>query len=650
MNRRQAIKLTVLSGGAVMLSGGLDQAAVQPFPTGGNFPPSPPTTPFAVELRRMPIKAPLANGKKDLYLPVNGGVPPNGTVYPQVTGNDALTTYPDSLERVVAPHQRNSGNNIQYPPQYYYVLNVRQARHEFHPDAPYSKGSTIWGYDGIYPGPTFLSRYGKPILVRIINGLFDDPAANPQKLLVKDEPGTRFGDPRITTHLHNGHSATESDGNPYDIYPPPPPVPPRPPYPIAIQAIRFRDHHYAMFRAGLDPSKPPTQPAPHANDGHPSETVSTLWYHDHSDHFTAANVYKGLVGFHLFFDEIDSNDENDPDPCALRLPSGDYDVPLLIQDKRFNANGQLVLDPLSENNQGFLGDKFVVNGKIQPRLAVSRRKYRFRLLNAGPSRFYQLFLTKNNADQKFFQIGNDESLLSERVEVDSVLLAVAERADVVIDFSQFQQGDQVFLVNRLVMRNDGMGPKFVEDSDQIVLLPPGEGDPILRFDVGAAAPDPSRVPKTLRDQPGLPAYLPDPLTAEKLKALPNHALFVFELKNGVWVINGLEFDPDSIDKIFRHGPPGGSGPDGYVWTIKNEVASNWSHPIHIHLEEFRILLRNGKEPPVTERCKKDVLFLRPNEEVQIFLRFRDFLGKYPIHCHNVVHEDMNMMMRYDVLG
>ena len=127
-------------------------------------------------------------------------------------------------------------------------------KHIFHPAAPYNTdgGSIIWGYDGVYPGPTFISRHGVPILVRIINGLYFDDEANPPP------PGRiagGFGDPRISTHLHNGHTASESDGNPADIYPPTQaPNPNLPQYPASIENLTFRDHHYAMFRAGLDPN------------------------------------------------------------------------------------------------------------------------------------------------------------------------------------------------------------------------------------------------------------------------------------------------------------------------------------------------------------------------------------------------------------
>jgi FtsP/CotA-like multicopper oxidase with cupredoxin domain len=436
-----------------------------------------------------------------------------------------------------------------------------------------------------------------------------------------------------------------------------------------------------MFRAGLDPRVSAGGPPP-KNDGDVSETVSTLWYHDHSMDHTSENVYKGLVGFHLLFDEVDSGNENDPDARALRLPSGEFDIPLLIQDKRFDSDGQLflpdaTLDPLARF--GFLGDRFVVNGQIQPKLTVQRRKYRFRLLDAGPSRFYQLFLATidtdptKNVDHKFQQIGNDESLFEKPLEVQSVLLGVAERMDIVIDFSKFNKGDQLYLVNRLVMEDLGHGPvaemdandKFVKYKSLPADESEGKGDYILRFDVGDDAADPSQVPAKLRTNPALPAFTQ--LTPDDLKKLPNHREFEFSLDQvtgDTWLVNKKPFDPSPAGAatmpngtLLRAGSLAtprlrlaGEDPDGEVWTIVNGKGSTWAHPVHIHLEEFRILWRDGKAPPAYEQCKKDVLDLAPNEEVQIYLRHRDFLGKYPIHCHNVVHEDHEMMLRFDVVG
>jgi FtsP/CotA-like multicopper oxidase with cupredoxin domain len=671
MNRREMLKFSILTGSAVMLFGETQQAWAESHPTGGIFdPPSPPVTnPFTVKLPRMPLKTPLPGGISDLSLPENGGVAPNGTVYPQVTGNDALTTYMNSLERIVAAHQRNSANNVQFSPQKFYLLDAVQATHVFHSDPPYNKGSIVWGYDGIFPGPTFESRYGVPILVRIHNGLYDDPEANPTED-GKQVPGG-FGSARISTHLHNGHTGSESDGNPTDFYPPEPPAPHLPPYPESVQSIRFRDHHYPMFRAGLDPRVPSSEPAPNKDDGDPAETVSTLWYHDHSMDHTAENVYKGLVGFHLFFDEVDSGDENDSAPTALRLPSGDFDIPLLFQDKRFDCNGELFLPSRNEvqTRLGVLGDRFTVNGIIQPKLIVQRRRYRFRFLNAGPSRFYQFFLTLDDNDQEYVQIGNDESLFENALNVTSVLLSPAERGDVVIDFGRYTQGQKLILVNRLKMENNGFGPLATFDGQQkfqdYVTVNQADADRILCFEIGGDAADPSLPPGKLRDKPCLPEFTM--LAPDELKALGNHRSFEFSLDNsGTWVVNGRPFDPspagathqnDSaallpVGKLMtpRTRLSGEDSHDGEVWTIKNVARSAWSHPVHIHLEEFHILWRDGKPPRPYEKVKKDVLSLAPNEEVQIYIRFRDFLGKYPIHCHNVLHEDHEMMIRFDVVG
>ena len=686
MQRREMIKLSLVSGGAVLLGAECNQAQAASPPTGGVFnPPSPLARPFLQELPRMPVKCSLPNGADGLLLPENGGVKPNGTVHPQITGDDVFTTYDGTNERIVATQQRNSGERPQFAPKRHYVLEARESTHVFHPDPPYNCGSIIWGYDGLYPGPTFVSRYGVPILVRIFNRLwFDEPKPPEYRPIPVDRPiPGGFGNRQISTHLHNGHTGSESDGNPEDIYPLTfdPNLPTQ--YPDSILDIDFRDHHYAMFRAGLDPSRPAGLPAPNVNDGDPRETVSTLWYHDHSMDHTAENVYKGLVGFHILFDEFDSGDENDPNPDAFHLPSHEFDIPLLIQDKRFDANGQLFLPPSEGRSKaGFIGDRFVVNGAIQPKLTVLRRKYRFRLLNAGPSRFYKFFLVKNGVAQEFQIIGNDESLLEHPLtstdgsNTSSLLISVAERAEVVIDFSQFATGDQLFLVNCLVMKANGQGPEA--DQDPITgkfnfrTVELGRGDQILRFDVAGDSPDSKPVPDTLRLNPVLPTDLTDILklddpdadlkgVRDNLRKLPNHFEFRFNNSPEGWNINEKTFKAFRKDWCaLQGGAPG--APDGEVWTLINKDVS-WSHPIHIHLEEFRILLRStvrlrpGADPVIEsierplafERGKKDVVVLGPREEVQIFLRFRDFLGKYPIHCHNVVHEDHAMMARFDVV-
>jgi FtsP/CotA-like multicopper oxidase with cupredoxin domain len=542
MKRRDLIKWSLLSGGAA-LAGPKAVRNVLSFDKGpggggggggddggGTVPTSPATRAFVSELPIMPLAQPLV-------------VPLDPPVNP-------------------AAHQRFN----EFVPKKFYEMFVRESSHQFHPDLP---PSTIWGYNGIHPGPTFHSRYGEPILVRIHNEL---PANH-----------VGFGIPEIITHLHNAHTATESDGFPGDFYP----------------SGRFKDHHYCHMLAGRDER----------------ETLGFLWYHDHRFDFTSQNVYKGMAGIHLLFDAKDSGDENDPNPAAFRLPSGDYDVPLLLQDKTFDANGELFFDQF--NTDGILGDKFVVNGQIQPFFKVARRKYRFRIVDGGPSRFYELFLSSG---QPFIQISNDGNLLPRPLSVQSVRLGVAQRADVIVDFSRYNIGDQVFLQNRLE-QTSGRGPTGN------ILNP---GTPLLRFDVDRDAPDSSRIPATLRALP--------PVNMSEVVATRT---WRFERTNGAWAINGQFFDTN----VIRANPRRGTAE---IWVLQNN-SGGWSHPIHIHFEEFQILSRNGAPPPPHEVARKDVVILGPNETVRLFLRFRDFTGRYPMHCHNLVHEDHRMMLRWDIV-
>jgi FtsP/CotA-like multicopper oxidase with cupredoxin domain len=205
-----------------------------------------------------------------------------------------------------------------------------------------------------------------------------------------------------------------------------------------------------------------------------------------------------------------------------------------------------------------------------------------------------------------------------------VRLGVAERADIVIDFSRYPIGSQLFLVNRLE-QTDGRGP-----TDK--LLSPGTQ--ILRFDVKSEpkVPDASRVPAKLRELPPMPS-------AADLKKLPTR-VWEFDRSNGGWTVNGQLFDVSKPAARPKRGTE-------EVWVLRGK--GNWSHPIHIHFEEGRILSRNGKEPPPHERGRKDVYVIGPGEELRLFIRFRDYEGKYMMHCHNTVHEDHAMMVRFDIV-
>src|SRR5437899_7868048 len=419
LSRRELIKLGLLtSSGLLVAKRGLSARAARADGAAS----SPPTSPFFFPLPIPPIAEPR----------------------PSLTPSPRAEPNPAAGEARQATHQRWD----EFLPREFYEIHEREAPHSFHPELPVN---TIWGYDGIFPGPTYQGRYGQPVLVRMHNDL---PA---------DHVG--FGIPQTSTHLHNGHTPSESDGFPADFF----------------DSGFFYDQHYPNVCAGFEASPPA---------GDVRETMNTLWYHDHRFDFTAQNVYKGLAGFYLLFDEVDSGDETDPNPLALRLPSGEFDVPLMFADKVFDSDGQVFFDFF--NLDGILDVKFIENGAIQPFFKVARRKYRFRLLNTGPSRFYEFFLSNG---QPFVQISNDGSLLPQPLPRTSVRLGVAERADVDVDFSHLRIGDRIFLENRLE-QTSGRGPTGK-------ILPQSSATQLLRFDVdrNPSEPDPSRVPPTLRPLP-----------------------------------------------------------------------------------------------------------------------------------------------------
>jgi FtsP/CotA-like multicopper oxidase with cupredoxin domain len=475
-------------------------------------------------------------------------------------------------------------------PTKFYEIRVREEDHEFHPELP---RQPIWGYDGKYPGPTIVTRQGEPMLLRIYNDLREDHVG--------------FGSPEISTHVHNAHAASESDGFPGDWFS-------RDKWgPTLTRGGKYRDHHFANCYSNYA--------AYDTTNGDPTEGLGTMWYHDHRIDFTAANVYRGLAGFFLMFDELDSGNEADPHTNALRLPSGigEYDIPLMFQDRKFDSAGYLFFDQFDA--QGALGDKFLVNGKIQPYFEVERRKYRFRMLNASGLRFYEFYLVFEGKDQSFKYIASDGNLLPASLDATKVNLAMAERADIVVDFKKYPAGSKLYLVNRLE-QIDERGPSGR------ILTP---GTQILRFDVAGdpSRPDVSQVPTLLR-----------PLRPVDLKSVVRTRRWEFDRENDVWTVNGKIFDVSKPSAFIKRGQP-------EIWILQGK--GSWHHPVHIHLEEARILSRNGLPPPPHERGRKDVFVLHPGEEVRVYICFTDFLGKYIMHCHNTVHEDHHMMVRFDVV-
>jgi spore coat protein A, manganese oxidase len=286
----------------------------------------------------------------------------------------------------------------------YYEMTQRAAKQEILPGLK----TELWGYEGIFPGPTVEARSGQHVEIRQWNEL---PVP-------------------VATHLHGGKTPPESDGYPTDLILP------------KAQGSSAHTGHSSM-KGHSQPFKDYRYP----ND----QRAATLWYHDHRMDFTGPQVYKGLVGLYLLRDELED---------SLPLPGGEKEVPLVIADRTFKEDGSLYypsLDPslmgepgtLAPAINGFFGDTIVVNGAAWPYLEVSNTRYRFRVLNASNARFYDLALDPPppGGSKPFIQIGSDGGLLEAPVGHDRILASPAERFDVVVDFSGYRLGQEVTLKN-----------------------------------------------------------------------------------------------------------------------------------------------------------------------------------------------------------
>lgn len=499
---------------------------------------------------------------------------------------------------------------------------------QFHHNYPKNK-QIVWTYQttdqSAVPEPTFpltiRGRYGRPIICRFHSQL----AESTEQLVEQGFVRPSFGSPEISTHLHNLHASSGCDGFPSDFY-----SATKLRNASQIAPGEFKDHLYHHIYAGyLENLENRSEFTAYAENGEPigdiREGLGSLWFHDHTKDFTAPNTYLGLAGFYQLFDTLDSGDEQDRNTDALHLPSGDYDYPLAFGDKRFDADGMLFWNDFGP--EGVLGDKVTVNGKIEPVLPVDARKYRLRLLNTGPSRFYELYLVDAaGKEQNFDYLANDGNLLPETLRDQSkVRLAVAERADIVVDFSKYPLGTELYLVNRLLQESTRK-PKEVQSP----------GTPVLKIIVDRLPdkPDLSLVPDVLRPIRNLPNL--DGLKKRQWK---------FDRKNGMWTINGKLFDAE--DENDNRIPLGAVE----VWELSGK--GGWDHPVHIHLEEGRILSKSveGVDVPVPphEQGRKDVFVLEGSMTIRVLVRFRDFTGKYVMHCHNVIHEDHEMMVRLNIV-
>lgn len=505
-------------------------------------------------------------------------------------------------------HKSDFGGNGSPPTDLF--IRMTQFQTKLHRDLP---EVSVWGYNGMSPGPTIEVEKGQKIRIHWQQDL-------PEKHILATPTGMMEG------HSHSG------GGHHSEPIPPP-------------------DVRAVVHLHGAVVSQPSIKDRIHNNDGWPDlwlthgqeqiaeypnqQNARTLWYHDHAMGTTGRNVAAGLAGMYIIHDDVER---------SYNLPNGKFDIPLMIQSRGLAPDGSLfyVKNIMTE----FYGNSIFVNGKLMPYLDVEPRKYRFRLLNASNARSYSLKLVNNEdydeAGPAMLQIGSDSGFLENPVlfdptpdlETPGLVLAPAERADIIIDFSKFSGKSFLFLNNGLP-----------DDFDAQMPLPL-----VMLFKVGTSLPQPdlTQVPEKLA-----PIKRLEPSLASQTRKIVFDKM---EMPGGqtMLTLNGKSWSDPVVEK-----PILGSTE---VWELINTLSD--THPFHIHLVDFQVLdrrtyqvdefLKSGKivytseafTPDVNELGWKDTVRVPQGAVTRIIMKFAPYLGHYVYHCHILEHEDMDMMRPY----
>jgi len=456
----------------------------------------------------------------------------------------------------------------------YYRMEMQAFRAKLHRDLP---PTPMWGYNGSSPGPTIETRRGEPLLIEWANALPTKhflPIDHTIHGAEKDKPLVR-----AVTHVHGARVPAGSDGWPEDWY-------------IPGKSVQY---HYPSV-----------------------QDAATLWYHDHAMGITRLNIYAGLFG---------AFNVHDGDEQALNLPSGDYDLPLILCDRLIAKDGQLYYpvsdDPSAPWVSECHGNAVLCNGKLYPYFEVEPRRYRLRLINVANTSFFDLSLSHGHA---FQQIASDQGLLSAPLERSRIELYPAERAEVIVDFS-------------------GM------DGQSLQLRQQSEG--ILEFRVrDRGNKDTSVLPAVLR-----PVARIDPASAIRDRQL---ALGEQDDASGnamTMLLDGKMWSDPISEKPRQHTTE--------TWSFVNITGD--AHPIHLHLVRFQIIDRRpfdlfawnahrivkytgpAEAPPPHEAGWKDTVRTDPGMVTRIAMRFDGEPGRYVWHCHFLEHEDNEMMRPYELL-
>jgi FtsP/CotA-like multicopper oxidase with cupredoxin domain len=354
-----------------------------------------------------------------------------------------------------------------------------------------------------------------------------------------------------------------------------------------------------------------THPGQYKDYRYPNEQPArTLWYHDHGVFHTAENAYHGLVAqYHVL----------EPDEQALPIPHGVYDVPLLIGDALFNKDGSLLFS--LDDQSGLWGDVIMVNGVPWPVMKVERRKYRFRICGVSVSRSWKFSL---DSGDPMVVIATDGGLMPGPQSVTSFRAASAERYEVVIDFAKYPIGRRVVLQNTSPKNNRD----FVNT------------DKVMAFDVVSDASDLSN-----NSVPDMLSRYNDVMARQPSQAVRTRKL-KFERQHGEWAINGTTWK-NVVDSNYQFSLAKPTLGDIEIWELENS-SGGWFHPVHMHLTDFKVLDRNGKPPFAHELGPKDVVYVGEGEKVRVLMKWEG-TGRYMIHCHNLIHEDHDMMAQFEVV-